>query len=54
MFVGDAWLSLATLTVVASAALVIGPLGLDPLLGGAVLLFGCLAVLVASVLRAGR
>ncbi len=48
MFLGDAWLSAATLGVVAVAALVAAA---APLAGGAVLLIGCLAVVLGAVLR---
>ena len=54
MFVGDNKLALYVLAVVAVAAL--SALALPPgeLAAGALLLLGCLAVLVESVLRAAR
>ena len=54
MFVGDARLSAAILAVVASAALTIDAVGAPPLVGGAVLLIGCLGVLIGAVLRNAR
>jgi hypothetical protein len=54
MFVGDARLSLAILAIVGVAAAMRGLSGLDPLLGGAVLLVGSLAVLIESVRRSAR
>ncbi|HVC56595.1 MAG TPA: hypothetical protein VND95_11600 [Stellaceae bacterium] len=54
MFVGDARLSLAILAVVGVAAALRELSGLDPLLGGAVLLVGSLAVLIESVRRSAR
>lgn len=54
MFVGDARLSAAILVVVVIAAGVIDLTGASPLIGGAVLLGGCLAVMIFSVLSAAR
>ncbi len=54
MFVGDARLAAAILVVVGVAASMIGLAHLDPLLGGAVLLVGCLGVLLGAVRRAAR
>lgn len=58
MFVGDARLSAAILAVVAGTALLIVVGRVEPLIGGGVLLLGCLFVLVAAVrhaaLRAAR
>lgn len=54
MFVGDARLSAAILLVVGLAAGLIDLAGASPLIGGAVLLAGCLAVLIGAVLRAAR
>ncbi|MDF1748092.1 MAG: hypothetical protein P1V34_04380 [Alphaproteobacteria bacterium] len=51
MFMGDIWLSMAVLIVVAGAALITELTPLDPLIGGAVLLVGCLLVVIASVRR---
>ena len=54
MFVGDNKLALYVLAVVAVAALSALALHLNALAAGALLLLGCLAVLVESVLRAAR
>lgn len=54
MFVGDARLSAAILAVVAVAALAIDAGGAPPLVGGALLLIGCLAVMIGAVLRTAR
>jgi len=53
LFVDDGWLALAILGVVAFAAIV-SMLVADPLATGAVLLLGCLGVLVANVASAAR
>jgi hypothetical protein len=53
LFVDDGWLALAILGVVALAAIV-STLVSDPLATGAVLLLGCLGVLVANVATAAR
>ena len=52
MFAGDAGLSLAILAIVAGSAGAIEWGRLDPLIGGAALLLGCLLALFLSVLRA--
>ncbi|EQB15130.1 hypothetical protein [Sphingobium lactosutens] len=52
MFVGDARLSAAILAVVAGTALLIEIGRVEPLIGGGVLLVGCLIVLLAAVRRA--
>jgi hypothetical protein len=54
MFVSDARLTVAVLAVVAVAAVLIGPVGIPPLIGGFVLLVGCLAVLLGAVAWAAR
>jgi hypothetical protein len=54
MFVGDVRLSLAILGTVALTAALVAVPGLNPLIGGGVLLVGCVLVLVASVYRASR
>ena len=54
MFVGDAWLTIGILTVVSLTGLLITSGVVPPLVGGAILFLGCIAVLVASVLLAGR
>lgn len=51
MFVSDARLTAAILAVVAVTAALIKGASLSPLVGGAVLLFGCIAVLVMAVRR---
>jgi hypothetical protein len=53
LFVDDGWLALAILGVVALAAIV-SVLVSDPQAAGAVLLLGCLGVLVANVATAAR
>ncbi len=54
MFLADAGLTIATLVLVtAVAALVVG-LHVDPIVGGGVLLFGSLLILVKAVLREAR
>jgi hypothetical protein len=54
LFIDDGALALAILAVVALAALCAALTPGFPLLTGGVLAFGCLGVLLASVLRAGR
>jgi hypothetical protein len=54
MFAGEKQLTLAVLALIAAAGLLVDFSGLDPLLGGAVLLLGCLTVLVESVIRGAR
>jgi hypothetical protein len=54
MFVGDAWLTLGVLGVVALTGLLTGSGAVAPLLGGAILFLGCIVVLVASVAVYGR
>ncbi len=54
MFVGDAPRSAAILFVVAGAAGLIDLAGASPIIGGTVLLAGCLAVMIGAVLRAAR
>ena len=49
MFVGDAWLTIGILTVVTLTGLLTESGVVQPLFGGAFLLLGCIAVLVASV-----
>ena len=45
---------LAWLAIVAVAGSLVDFAGLNPLVGGAVLLFGCLILLIESVCRAAR
>lgn len=54
MFVADARLTGAILLLVAAVALLIGLADVDPLIGGLVLLLGCLAILVENVRHAAR
>jgi hypothetical protein len=54
MFVGDGRLTLAVLSIVAVTGSLIDFVGVDELAGGALLLFGCLILLVESVCRAAR
>jgi hypothetical protein len=51
MFLGDIWLSMAVLLVVAGSAVITELTPLDPLIGGVVLLMGCLLVVIGSVRR---
>ena len=53
MFVGETRLTISVLAIVAAVGSV-DFIGLDPLLGGAVLLFGCLILLVEDVCRSAR
>jgi hypothetical protein len=53
LFVDDGWLAFATLCIVALAA-VLALLTHLPLAVGAVLLFGCLSVLLVNVIRAAQ
>jgi hypothetical protein len=54
LFVDDGSLALAILAVVALAGVSAALTPNVPLLAGVVLLFGCLGVLIANVLRAAR
>jgi len=54
LFVDDGSLALAILAIVAVAGICVVLTPNLPLLAGAVLLLGCLAVLLANVLRAAR
>lgn len=54
MFAGDAWLTVCVLAVVALSAALIDLGGIEPLIGGGVLLAGCLLLLVHSVRRSSR
>lgn len=54
MFVGETGLTIGILAVVAVAAVAVDLLGLDPLVGGAVLICGCLGLLLESVTRGAR
>ena len=50
LFVDDGWLATATLGVIASTGAIRFLLPASPMLAGTVLVLGCLAVLVGSVL----
>ena len=54
MFVDDGNLALLALVLVAAVAAAVKLLALPPLFGGALLLVGCLAILLQSVRRAAR
>jgi hypothetical protein len=54
LFVDDGALALAIVAVVACAAMLARLIPEVPLAAGAVQLFGCLGVLLANTLRAGR
>ncbi len=54
MFVAEKRLTVAVLAIVAVAGSLVDFAGLNPLVGGAVLLFGCLILLIESVCRAAR
>ncbi|CDX40365.1 conserved hypothetical protein [Mesorhizobium plurifarium] len=54
MFVDDGSLALLTLILIALIAAAVKLLALPPLVGGVLLLAGCLAILVESTRRAAR
>ena len=54
LFIDDGSLALAILGVVLLSAFVVSVMPSVPMAGGGVLLFGCLGVLLANVLRASR
>ena len=54
MFVGEKRLTMAVLAIVALAGSLVDLTGLDPLFAGALLLFGCLVLLIESVCRSAR
>lgn len=54
MFVDDGSLALLALLLVAVVTVAVKLLALPPLVGGALLLVGCLAILLLSVRRAAR
>jgi hypothetical protein len=54
MFVAEKRLTIAVLVIIAVAGSLVDFAGLNPLVGGAVLLFGCLILLIESVCRAAR
>jgi len=54
MFVGDAWLAVGILGVVSLAGWLTEGGAVPPLVGGAILFLGCIAVLVAGVVLSAR
>jgi hypothetical protein len=54
LFVDDGALALAIVAIVAAAGIMAALLPDVPLAAGAILLFGCLGVLLANTLSAGR
>ena len=54
LFVDDGALAIAIVAVVAAAAILATMMPATPLAAGAVLLFGCLAALLANTIRAGQ
>lgn len=54
MFVDDGNLALLALVLVAAVTVAVKLLSLPPLLGGVLLLVGCLAILLQSIRRAAR
>jgi hypothetical protein len=54
MFLADARLTMTTLLLVAAVAAAIMELGMDPALAGAILLLGCLAIVIEAAVREAR
>ena len=54
MFVAEKRLTITVLTVVTMAGCLVDFTDLDPLVGGTVVLFGCLILLIESVCRSAR
>jgi len=54
MFVAEKRLAIAVLVIVAVTGSLVDLAGLNPLVGGAMLLLGCLMLLIESVCRAAR
>jgi hypothetical protein len=54
MFVGEKRLTITVLAMVAATALLIDVVRVDGLFAGALLLFGCLALLIETVCRAAN
>jgi hypothetical protein len=54
MFVGETRLTISVLAIVAVVGSLVDFIDLDPLLGGAALLFGCQVLLIESVCRSAR
>jgi hypothetical protein len=54
MFFAESWLALAVLALVAVTGLLVDFAGTDRLVGGAILLFGSVILLIASICNAAR
>jgi hypothetical protein len=54
MFIAEKRLALAILAIVAVTGSLVDFTDLDPLVGGALLVFGCLVLLIESVCRSAR
>src|SRR5437867_11241991 len=54
MFIADAWLTVGIVTPVSLTGLLMRFSGVQPLIGDAILFPGCIVVLVASIVLAGR
>jgi uncharacterized membrane protein YdjX (TVP38/TMEM64 family) len=54
LFVEDGWLALAILCIVALAAVIVLAMPRLTLAAGAILLFGCLGILVVNVIGAAK
>jgi hypothetical protein len=54
MFIAERRLTIAVLAVVAMVGCLVDFTDLDPLVGGTVVLFGCLTLLIESVCRSAR
>jgi hypothetical protein len=54
MFVAESRMTLLVLAIVAMVGLLVGFGGLDPPLGGAALVLGCLILLIESICRSAR
>jgi hypothetical protein len=54
MFVGEKRLTVAVLAIVAMAGSVVDFTDFNSLIGGALLLFGCLGLLIESICRSAR
>jgi len=54
MFAGEKRLTLAVLTLITAAALLVDFVGLNQLIAGTVLLLGCPVLLIESVCRSAR
>jgi hypothetical protein len=54
MFVADTWLAMGIVAVVSVTGLLTGIEAVGSLVGGALLLLGCVAVLIASIVLSGR